>query len=78
MSSPPNASAIRDNHFCGSVPAEFDIARFKALHPQFQTEYPKVEDQKLVEHKFEHAVAIETSLCCQMLMDTRAVEDTAQ
>lgn len=37
------------------LPAEFDIARFKALHPQLQAEYPKVEDQKLVEHKFEHA-----------------------
>jgi len=43
------------------LPSEFDIARFKTLHSQFQTDYPKVEDQKVVEHKFEHAPGKQTS-----------------
>ena len=47
------------------LPADFDIASFKALHPQFQAEYPKVEDQKLVEHEFEQVPGKQPSLSVQ-------------
>ena len=41
--------------------ADFDIARFKALHPQLQAQYPKVEDMRLVEQQFEHTPSKEPS-----------------
>ena len=44
------------------LPADFDIARFKALHPQFQADYPIVEDKKVLEHRFEHAPGQQPSL----------------
>jgi uncharacterized protein (TIGR04255 family) len=55
----PIVEAIID--FRVRLPADFDIARFKALHSQFQADYPHVEDKKLVEHKFEHTLGKQPS-----------------
>ena len=51
LSKAPIVEAMID--FRVRLPEDFDIACFKALHPQFQAEYPKVEDKKLVEHLLE-------------------------
>jgi hypothetical protein len=40
------------------LPDGFEVARFKDLHPQFQSDYPEVEDRKLVEHKFEQSPTV--------------------
>lgn len=55
----PIVEAIID--FRVRLSADFDITRFKALHPQFQAEYPKLEDKRLVEHQFEHTPGKEPS-----------------
>ena len=53
LSKAPIVEAIVD--FRARLPADFDVARFKELHPQFQADYPMVEDRKLVEHKIEQS-----------------------
>ncbi len=55
----PIVEAIVD--FRVRLPAGFEIACFKELHPQFQSDYPNVEDRKLVEHKFEQSPGKEPS-----------------
>lgn len=53
LANAPIVEAVVD--FRVRLPADFDVARFKELHPQFQADYPKVEDRKLVEHKIEQS-----------------------
>lgn len=55
LSKAPIAEAIID--FRVRLAADFDVARIKELHLQFQDRYPGIEDQKLVEHRFEPALA---------------------
>src|SRR5437763_560177 len=51
LSKAPIVEAMID--FRVRLQADFDVGRFKALHSQFQTQYPNVEEKKLVEHYFE-------------------------
>ncbi|MBU6400955.1 MAG: TIGR04255 family protein [Verrucomicrobia bacterium] len=53
LANAPIVEAILD--FRVRLPAGFEVARFKQLHPQFQADYPTVEDRKLVEHKIEQS-----------------------
>ena len=59
LNNAPVVEAIID--FRVRLPADFNIDRFKAAHPQFQNEYPNVEVRKLIEHKIEHAPGKEPS-----------------
>jgi uncharacterized protein (TIGR04255 family) len=55
----PIVEAILD--FRVRLPADFDVARFKAVHPAFENAYPRTEERKQVEHRFEHAPGREPS-----------------
>jgi uncharacterized protein (TIGR04255 family) len=59
LSKAPIVEAIID--FRVRLPADFEAARLKALHPTFENAYPKIEERKQVEHKFEHAPGKEPS-----------------
>lgn len=56
----PIVEAIID--FRVHLPAAFDLARFKALHPHLQSEYPEVRDRKLTEYKYENTAGKQSSL----------------
>ena len=53
LSRAPIVEALID--FRVRLPADFEVTRFKDVHAQFEAAYPKIEERKFNEHKFEHA-----------------------